>query len=155
MSDDVKKVLAEATPRPWRPAECNPLEICSESRIMVAGIIRMEGQTYGNGQREANAELIVIAVNSYEADQERIRVLEQWKSEALESLAKWDAVDAFVRNSPDCRLGAFVQDEALRLLTISGERQDRVRELEAQIDDTRTVLLEIRADLIKGMAVQS
>lgn len=100
MKDEIKKVLAEATPRPWD----------------IGMMIR--GELFG----ARNCDLVFLAVNSYEANQERIASLERWKSEALEALARWNAVGKFVRNSPTVRLGEFVQDEAIRLLTADQER---------------------------------
>ena len=65
------QVQTKHTAGPWevvnRPYETN---IVSESRVMIADIIRMEGQTYGNGQREANARLIAAAPELLEALQD-------------------------------------------------------------------------------------
>lgn len=64
MTDEINKVLAEATRRPW-------------SRWAWEKMLSDVAKKYGSEPIKADAELILIAVNSYEANQERIARLEE------------------------------------------------------------------------------
>ena len=81
MTDDIKKVLAEAAPRPWTPSTGMREFIDIPSGKGVRSVAAIYGRI--PGEMEATRDLIVLAVNSYEANQERIRVL----TEALRKLA--------------------------------------------------------------------
>lgn len=73
MTPEIEKVLAEATPRPW-PDDIN-IQFPS---MPIDGDLGAE--------RAANERLCVITANSYEADQERMRVLTE-TVEAIHQLA--------------------------------------------------------------------
>ena len=84
MSTDVKKLLARATKRPWAQDDDYLVAVNTAGQSEIAEFFKADG---GDGFLDpaiakANAELALIAVNSYEADHELIRKL----TEALLSI---------------------------------------------------------------------
>lgn len=69
--------------------------------------------------------------------------LVEWKRQATEVLAMWDKVQEFVWSSPSAKLGAYVQDEALRLLTEGAEATARIAELESQEAEIQRGIAEV------------
>lgn len=75
------KILKTSTPRPWKTGEKHQCRIMtSTSRVAFTCDVMDEGTEYDD--QKANAKLIVLAVNSYERDQETIATLREALREA-------------------------------------------------------------------------
>lgn len=72
---EIRQRLEKITPGPWLEHESG--DIFSAARIGIACIMRMEGQTYGTGQREGNADFIAHAPTDIAALLERVEQAEE------------------------------------------------------------------------------
>lgn len=73
MTDEIKELLANTSPRPWKCEESSHAAYLSTDDFTIRPHWR---ETASIERIKASMRLIAIAVNSYEANQERIKELE-------------------------------------------------------------------------------
>lgn len=66
----VERILAESTPRPWAPSETDGDIVVGDARALCATAYDMNGRIT---EGDANRDLIVLAVNSYEANRQALK----------------------------------------------------------------------------------